>query len=217
MAAPETDAVTAVRTAFLGALVSFRDLAADDVVAAAWHEPSALAGYSVGGLVGHAVSCTQVIERYLDRGAGGGVPIEKGAYYGPVPSPSQAAEMHAGIRARGDQVAEAGPRSVVAELDALRARLDERLAAEPRERTIVVVGGATMRLDDYLETRIVELVVHHDDVARSVAVATIVPPEALGVAVEHLVAVARGRHGDLAVLRAFARRERDDRDALHVF
>ena len=52
-----------VRAAFLSALSSFRSLAAEESVAVAWDEPSALAGYSVGGLVGHTVSCTQVIER----------------------------------------------------------------------------------------------------------------------------------------------------------
>jgi hypothetical protein len=73
-----------------------------------------------------------------------------------------------------------------------------------------------MRLDDYLETRLVELVVHDDDLATSVDVPTELPGEALELAIDHLVAVARFRHGDLAVVRALARRERDISEALRV-
>jgi hypothetical protein len=37
------------------------------------------------------------------------------------------------------------------------------------------------------------------------------------IAFANLVEVARVRHGDLAVLRAFTRRERDSVDALRIF
>src|SRR5438309_1811510 len=62
-----------------------------------------------------------------------------------------------------------------------------------------------------------QMTVHADDLAVSVGVE---PPRlpflATTIAIETLVAVARHRHGDIAVLRALARRERDDIDALRV-
>jgi hypothetical protein len=79
------------------------------------------------------------------------------------------------------------------------------------------MGGGTMNLDDYLQTRLVEIVVHDDDLAMSVGLPTNIPAEAISLAVDHLFAVARLQHGDLAVLRAFARRERDESQALRVF
>ena len=71
-------------------------------------------------------------------------------------------------------------------------------------------------LDEYLRTRLVELTVHIDDLAISVDVAPSVPAEAYAAAMDVLVAVGRRRHGDLAVLRALTRRERDQVEALRV-
>jgi hypothetical protein len=74
-----------------------------------------------------------------------------------------------------------------------------------------------MRLDDYLVTRIVELAVHADDLATSVGLESSLPPAALAMAVHSLVDVVRVRHGDLAVLRALSRRERQTPELLRVF
>jgi hypothetical protein len=74
-----------------------------------------------------------------------------------------------------------------------------------------------MTLDEYLRTRVVELVVHADDLAASVGVEPVPPqPATTAVAIDVLVGVARIRHGDMAVLRALARRERDTVRALRV-
>jgi hypothetical protein len=61
-------------------------------------------------------------------------------------------------------------------------------------------------------------VVHADDLAVSVGTdLPTLPPAALQIAISTLVDVARQRHGDLAVLRALSRRERDTLGALRVF
>ena len=108
--------------------------------------------------------------------------------------------------------------------EALAARFEEelhhlklRLAGEPEDRRIRVFKDLVLLLDDYLVTRIVELVVHSDDLAVSLGTATPdFPPEASALAIEVLVDVALLRHGDLGVLRALTRRERDDIEALRV-
>jgi hypothetical protein len=206
-----------VRSAFVDSLQSFRDLANDDAVHRAWHGPSAVAGYSVAGLVGHVLSTASAVERYLDAEPGSGAPIVKGAYYAAVPTTADATDLHRDIRERGERLGELGQRAIVEAFDALGVRLRARLAVEPAVRTLVVMGANAMRLDDYLETRIVELAVHSDDLAASARLAVNTPPAAASIAVEHLLAVARQRHGDLALLRAFARGERDDAAALRVF
>src|SRR5207249_11886393 len=110
-----------------------------------------------------------------------------------------------------------GHDGVVTKLQQLHAHLTDRLAAEAEERQMRLPMGSVIRLDDYLATRLVELTVHADDLAVSVGVE---PPRlpflATTIAIETLVAVARHRHGDIAVLRALARRARDDIDALRA-
>ncbi len=79
---------------------------------------------------------------------------------------------------------------------------------------MTVAGGKVMRLADYLETRIVEQVVHLDDLARSVdhpRWATPAGADDLVIAVG--VEVARRRRGDLAVLRALFRPDAPDAGA----
>jgi len=74
-----------------------------------------------------------------------------------------------------------------------------------------------MTLDDYLPTRIVEIVVHADDLAVSVGAPPVpFPADVVDVVVDVLVRTARVTHGDLAVVRALSRRERDAADALRV-
>ena len=81
-----------------------------------------------------------------------------------------------------------------------------------------LIGGLAITLDEYLVTRTVELVTHIDDLAASIDVPTPTLPEAaLVTAVDCMVEIARLRHGDLAVVRALARRERDPLAALRVF
>jgi len=206
-----------VRSAFLEALQSFRDLVNSDAVAGAWNEPSALAGYTVAGLVGHVLSAASAVERYLDLEPGTDAPIARGVYYASVPTPHDASDLHREIRARGESLGRRGQRAITEELDALGSRLRTRLAVESASRTLTVMRANTMRLDDYLETRIVEVAVHSDDLATSVGLTANIPPSAASIAVEHLLDVARQRHGDFAIVRAFTRRERDDIAALHVF
>jgi hypothetical protein len=75
-----------------------------------------------------------------------------------------------------------------------------------------------MTLDEYLRTRVVELVIHGDDLASSVGLAFgPVASDLATTAISTLVEVARVRHGDMAVLRALTRRERDSVQALRVF
>jgi len=172
----------------------------------------------VRGLAGHLARASLTVDTYLDRPQPArGVPVSPAAYYANV-NADIASSLNVGIRQRGEELAAAGHVPLTAEIDRLAARLEERLVREPDDRLLVVGGNDLMRLDDYLVTRIVELTVHADDLALSVGLdAPALPPEALGITIDTLVAIARYRHGDLAVLLALSRRQRDTVNALRVF
>jgi hypothetical protein len=126
--------------------------------------------------------------------------------------------VHVGIRARGEEFASGGPDALMANFAEARAALAVRVPSEPPERLLRVVNGIVIRLDDYLRTRLVELVVHADDLAISIGVPPpTVSPTLTDEIITHLVAVARRRHGDPAVIRALTRRERDGVEALRIF
>lgn len=74
------------------------------------------------------------------------------------------------------------------------------------DHLVTVAYGKVIRLGDYLLTRVVEQVVHLDDLARSVGLEPwTMPTDAVDVAVEVGLDVARRRRGDTAVLRALYR------------
>ena len=209
-----------VRRAFAEAVTAATPLLAHRELAVRWDQPSALPHFSVRGLAGHLLRGATSVDAYLDRPRppAGSAAISAAAYYADALSdPDVTGEVHAAIRARGEEAAAAGPTVVAAEWDAAAERLPSRLAAEPPNRLVRVFRDHVLTLDAYLCTRLVEVCVHVDDLATSLDVAPPVLPEAAsGFAVSTLVEVARLRHGDTAVLRALARRERDDIEALRV-
>lgn len=209
----------AVRRLFLETLTAVRPLLASSEVAARWDEPSALPGFSVRGLAGHLVRATVTVDNYLDRPEPTGEkPISAAAYYANLLDPDISSDLNVGVRKRGEELAAGGHERLIAELERLASRLEERLRREPHDRLVKVSGDAIMRLDEYLVTRLVELTVHADDLAVSVGLDyPALPPEALDITLVTLMDTARHRHGDLAVLRALSRRERDRGDVLPIF
>jgi uncharacterized protein (TIGR03083 family) len=197
-------------------------LAGSPEVAAAWERPSALAGYAVGELAAHVLIATARLRDVLrDDPPTGGTVVDLAGFYGPNRVDEGAdrdAGLHPLIHAAAADGAQRGPEAVAAALGEVVSDLAARLPSEDPGRLVPVLNvrdGATP-LHDYLRTRVVELVVHGDDLAASVGlgydVATRVADVVLGVCLE----LARDRSGDLAVLRAFVRRERADADVLRV-
>jgi hypothetical protein len=219
-----------VREAFLATAAEARGLIAERAVAAKWREPSALDDLDVGAVAGHLARAAFVVTGYLDasdasdpgsRSAGDGTDlVTADRYFEQVIAAAavSADDMHAGIRARAAEEAAEGQEALIARLDATLQALDARLASEPTERTVTVALGITMPLDEYLVTRMIELVVHADDLAASVGLET---PEfdalTMACVIGCMLAMVRARNGDLAVMRGFARRERDTVNAIRAF
>jgi len=212
-------AVSAVRTAFMDAVNASRAVLASPQVASRWTDPSALAEFSVGGLAGHLVRGSTTVLEYLAASDPEGEPIRPAAYFAAMPAaPDLASPLPVSIRQRGEQLAAAGPAGLLDRLDTARSELVGLLPTLSDSRKVQVFGNQVMRLDDYLLTRIVELLTHTDDLAVSLGLAPIeLPASALDLALPYLLEVGRLRSGDLAVLRAFTRRERDLAGALRIF
>jgi uncharacterized protein (TIGR03083 family) len=203
---------------FLATITVAKQVVASPQVAGRWDEPSALPEFSVRGLAGHLVRAALTVDTYLDRPtANGHALISVPEYYSHLDSDVTSA-LNTAVRQRGEELAAEGHEWLVIEFERLSGRLAERLTHENDDRLMTVAGDATMRLTDYLVTRIVELTVHLDDLAASVGLESpALPREAIDFAIGTLVDIARHRHGELAVLRALTRRERDTVDALRVF
>ena len=210
-----------VRAAFLRVATTARAVIAAPEVAAGWDEPSALAQFTVRGLTGHLGRCAWIVEQYLDAG----IPVDAvdvgnsvGYYAAVVLTPDLDDALNTSIRDRGEDEAASGRDAVRERLDATLARLSDRLATLPADTRVAAIAGVTLDLDEYLVTRIVELVTHTDDLAVSVGIGSPeTDPDAATLVVHCLVDVARRRHGDLAVVRALTRRERDLPGALRAF
>ncbi len=104
------------------------------------------------------------------------------------------------IAARGRAAGEALGEDPLARLAEGRERA-ERLVGETSEDTIIAYTNGGISLGDYLETRVLELVVHTLDLARALGVEATPPREALRCALHLLaeLAVESGRGGRLAL------------------
>ena len=213
-----------MRESFLAGAAEARGLIASREVAASWRDPSALEHLDVGAVAGHLARAAFVVIGYLDASVPDPGPeasemLTANEYFERIISASSGSDdAHAGIRARAAEEAAGGQDALVVRLDATLRQLDDRFTSEPAERAVTVAGGLVLPLDEYLVTRMVELVVHADDLATSVSLAT---PEfdalTMACVIGCMLAMVRARHGDIAVMRGFARRERDAVNATRAF
>ena len=209
-----------IRATFIEASNIASAVMSDRAIRAGWDGPSALEHWSLRGLAGHLVRGTTSVEHYLNMDeAPAEDPITPYEYYASAVGDDTdlSSELHRAIRQRGEDMAEQGFDALVEHQRATIERLRGRFETEPGNRKVRVYTDVVLLLDDYLVTRLVELTLHIDDLAVSAGLETPpLPLRATELAIGNLVDVAKHRHGDLAVLRALARRERDKIFALRV-
>src|SRR6266550_2493541 len=208
--------MTEIRVVFLEAVDATARLLAEPALVERFDGPSALAEFAVRGLAGHLLRAMTSAEGYLagpePDGSGPGVLRPVAAN-----DPDLDSDFHQAIRRRGVEAAPDKAQELAGLWAETADRLRALLTAAPAGRLVQVYGDLVLTLDDYLITRLIELVVHADDLAVSLDIAPPpLPAAATGLAIATLVEVARIRHGDTAVLRALARRERDAVAALRV-
>lgn len=178
-----------------------------------WTEESACAGMTVGGLAFHlAAQAGRSAEILSSTPADPGdlIAIEEHyrraawAHTGPDD------ETNVGIRTSADDAAEAGfdelGVKVAADLEALPGALAARAVDDP---VLIPWQGWALTAHDFLVTRLMEMLVHSDDLAASVDLPTPqFPDEAVRLVLGLLTAVAVERHGQTALVRALSRPQR---------
>jgi uncharacterized protein (TIGR03083 family) len=184
-------------------------------LAVRWTRPSALAEFRNSGLAGHLARAVLNVERYLDTPpTTGDRPLDAVSYFraaGPDidDADTLSAAVHRSVRERGEQDAAGGPADLADRYDAARSRLAVRLPGLPQDQPVLMFGRYVLPLRECLVTRLVELVVHTDDLAVSLGLPTpSFREDADDLVITTLGRMARRRHGTLPVLRALARRER---------
>lgn len=206
-----TFAGTLDRSAVIAAVDQLTGLAGSGEVAAAWGQESALAGMTVGGLTRHLVSQPECAVEFLTTpGPPGARVLTLVGHYDRVDwlrAPVDAPE-NTSIRDDFNQMGLAGPRESVGVLAWSRDQLGAAMAAAG-PTTYVPWQDCALPTDDFLVVRLMEIVVHADDLAGSVGLAT--PdfgPEVLEPVLALLAALAVRRRGQDAVLRTLSRYER---------
>lgn len=184
-------------------------------VAAGWASASACEGFTVGGLSAHlgwqvqsarwaveserpaaGVEVTALTEHYA-RAAWVGAELD--------------APVNAGIRDTGESRAAAGAVEVARSTREARDVLAAVFGVLSPGEVVAVpwIEGRAMSAEDVLATRVLELLVHTDDLAVSVGVATPAASDAAyGRVIGILAGVSVRRFGALAVLRGLSRTER---------
>lgn len=210
-----------IPTLFLEMGSTVGDLLQRPEVEARWTEPSALANMTIGALAAHlgrsfttAWLYLQADECTIDED------IDASAYFFRAfdQPDDDLAELAANIAQRAADDAEPGAAAVRELHDRTVTDLRTKLIGEAADRGIEVFGDVCMPLDSYLVTRMVEAVIHSDDLAYSLGIDTpAFAPDVIDLVMVALLGMARERHGDVAMLREFARGERATGDRLPVF
>ena len=198
--------------AFLAAVDLSLDLAARPEVRGAWERESACAGMTVGGLTHHLLKQAGNTVRGLRATPDGAPPIALLEHYARAAWVEAGPEDEANVSIRDGENdgAQVGP-DVVLELaaewaDDLPALLE---AARDPDTIFIPWQGWSLTTEDFLTTRMMELVVHGDDLAASVGLDTpTYPGGVLTPVLGLLTGVAVRRHGQTAVVRGLSRPQR---------
>ena len=194
--------------AFLSTAATVSELLRSPLVAEKWDQPSALPEFRVGALAGHLARAVFTTEGYLTAETpADATPTDAIGYLGLLLTLTD--DDNRQIVDRGAVDAGTGPDDLTARYDATVARLRATLPGLPADRPMPMRAGLLLPLGDCLVTRLVELLVHADDLAVSIGVPTPeFDEEAADLVVTLLARFARRRHGTPALLRALTRHER---------
>jgi Mycothiol maleylpyruvate isomerase N-terminal domain len=202
--------MTAIRDAYLEAAASAAALLEDPAVAATWDQPSVLKEFSVHGLAGHLGSQVFHVSRLLEAEAPDQEPLSVAEFYARADAfhVDVDAEISVRIRQGGEAAAANGAKALAGEVESAIAQQRAALSAEPTDRVVSFVARPLL-LNDFLLTRMMEIVVHSDDLALSADITTPPhPPQVFEPVLDLLSRLAVVRHGQLAVLRTLSRAER---------
>ncbi len=204
-----------VITAYLKSASTIRSFLATSDVAKYWDYPSALDEWTVAGLAGHLARPVLNLAGVLAEPVPEHADLHSAVdYYAMMPaadadleSPAARAIRERGVESAGRDIADLLARYDRA-LEASAALLPS-LPANHEIGTPAQGGGVRMLLAEYLKTRMVEMLVHADDLAVSVGVRyPEFPPEATDEVLATLARISARRNKPTDLLRALTRVER---------
>ncbi|MEU8976841.1 maleylpyruvate isomerase N-terminal domain-containing protein [Streptomyces monashensis] len=201
-----------MRELYLSVADTAAKLLAAPEVADDWRRPSALAKLSVHGLAGHLAGQVFFISTVLAEPVPTEPAVSIHEYYRRVSwiGSDLDTPFNQAIRSGGEEEATDGPAALAARVAACVEELRGILPAAP-DRLVrrPTWGPWSISLDDFITSRMLEIVVHSDDLAQSVGVPTPeFPAAAVQTIVDVLSRIALRRHGATDVLRALSRSER---------
>jgi hypothetical protein len=206
--------VSLLAVAYLEAARSAVGLLGRGEVAGAWDRPSALEGMTVGALAVHLGSEVLLVQNaWRDPtrwSRDEPIPLLEHYRRSAWVTGGPDHEANVGIRESAEQAASPGHAAMLADVQAALADLEGLREGTEQPAAVQMSWWAwSLSWEDFLVTRMMEIVVHSDDLAVSLDVA---PPELPGAVLEPvlslLVGVATMRHGQAAVVRALSRSER---------
>ena len=200
------------------------DVIESDQVEAAWTAPSALSRMSTGAVAAHAVTGIVRLEQQLTTEDEPSAlrPVEIPEFYGPnrMDGPEDDDPLFVALRDGAEKLAAKSRAAVLERCARSVAVLRELLprCAAARAVSLLRVPDGQVTLSTYLRTRILEVMVHGDDIVASIPEWPGPEPPAaavricLGVCLE----LAEARAGGMEALRSFTRAERATPGALRV-
>lgn len=201
------------RMAFTHAADRVLALVSRPEVAAGWDEESSCAGMSVGGLARHLVDQSGYVVEFLGidpeaHGTRPSIGLLEHYAWSPWAHEDLTGPDNLDIRDTWNALAGEGHAAAVALQETSLGALPDVLAAAPTWMYLPW-QDVRMAVDDFVVTRMMEIVVHSDDLADSVGL----PTPSFGPAVAEPVvallgALAAERHGEGAVVRTLVRPQR---------
>lgn len=193
----------------------------DPRVSAGWSDASSLPMMTIGSVVGHLLhSGILLLEESLDEPVPAGRPLTTAEIFSVIPIDADDG-AHEAVREVASAQEAGGLRDLLERAIACRERLVVRVREEPPDRVIGLAGyefPLPWRLDEFIAARILELVVHLDDLATSIDALDLTPPaDAITLACHLGIDISMRRHGPMPVLQALYRSDRNLSDALRPF
>jgi hypothetical protein len=199
-------------TTFFKAGDAIAELLEHPETARLWEEPSALRGMTVGGLAAHLSHGVKSIDRLLDAPEPSDAPVVGlGEFIASFKMEEFDADLPRYLRDVGERTAKHGHSETLKRFRELLAKLQDTLPDYSGNRLLDMrpVLPWAVPLEDRIRLQVIEFVVHGDDLAVSLGCdGAEVPEAAWAVAIDALIAAARFRHGDRAVIRTLSRKER---------
>jgi hypothetical protein len=204
--------VVTIREDFLTTARIALDLMRAPQVAKNWDQPSALPEFGVSGLVGHLGYQVLPLPDMISAPVGDEPVVSLMEHYARAnwTELDVDSEFHTRIRAGGEKQAAEGQDVLCGRFEQTIGELGKTLPGqENRPVRMPHWGPWAVPLDEYLVSRLMELVVHSDDLAVSVGLDTPEFPRRVSeTVIDLLTRMSLNRHKAIDVVRALSRKER---------